>query len=365
LVEIAKALGKGAQLLILDEPTSGLNEEDAARLLDLLRDLKAHGLTSIMISHKLDEIAAIADAITVLRDGHSIESYPVEAGKVDEDRIIRAMVGRPLDNRYPPRRQGDVPGEVVFEVRDWEVEDPLVPGRMLCKKSSFFLRRGEIVGFAGLMGAGRTELARSLFGRNFGIYRGGQIFVEGEPVEVDSVGKAIDLGMAYLPEDRKVLGLNLLDTVSKTIVAAKLSKISRGMLLDVNLQRRDAEESRRRVGIRTPDVDVSVSTLSGGNQQKTVVAKWLFPDPDVLMLDEPTRGIDVGAKYEIYQLVQGMAANGKAVMFISSELPELLGVCDRIYTVCEGRITGDLDRAEATPEKLMRLMTTLSSTATA
>ncbi|MDR0504291.1 MAG: sugar ABC transporter ATP-binding protein [Bifidobacteriaceae bacterium] len=359
LVEIAKALSKNVKLLILDEPTSGLNEDDANNLLDLLRSLKSKGVTSIMISHKLNEIAAIADAVTVIRDGQTVESYQVEAGHVDEDRIIRAMVGRSLENRYPEHQPRI--GETIFEVDGWQVEDPSVPGRMLCKDASFFLRRGEIVGFAGVMGAGRTELARSLFGRNFGVYRGGRIVLHGQEVEFKTVGQAIDKGVAYLPEDRKTLGCNLLDTVARTITTANLKAIKRSGLLDSNIELKVAEEFRQRIGIRTPSVEVGISTLSGGNQQKVVIAKWLFPEPDVLIMDEPTRGIDVGAKFEIYKLMQAMADDGKAVMMISSELPELLGVCDRIYTICEGRVTGVFDRGQADQETLMRHMTTLAS----
>ncbi|MDR1293872.1 MAG: sugar ABC transporter ATP-binding protein [Bifidobacteriaceae bacterium] len=361
LVEIAKALSKNVKLLILDEPTSGLNEDDADNLLGLLRGLKSKGITSIMISHKLNEIAAIADSVTVLRDGKTVESYSVEAGKVDEDRIIRAMVGRSIEDRYPAHESHI--GDVVMEVRNWRVEDPNVPGRLVCKDSSFFLRAGEVVGFAGVMGAGRTELARSLFGRNYGVHLGGEVLIKGKPVELTTVSRAVNHGLAYLPEERKTYGMNLLDTVRKTIVAADLKSILSGGLLDLDREQMVAEEYRRSVGIRTPSVDAGVSTLSGGNQQKVLVAKWMFPNPDILILDEPTRGIDVGAKVEIYTLVHQLAAQGKAVMFISSELPELLGVCDRIYTVCEGRITGVLDVADATQEKLMRQMTTLSQPA--
>jgi putative multiple sugar transport system ATP-binding protein len=360
LVEIAKALSKDVKLLILDEPTSGLNEEDAGNLLDLLRGLKAKGIASIMISHTINEIAAVADSVTVLRDGLTVESYAVEAGHVDEDRIIRAMVGRTLDNRYPTHTPNI--GETVIEVRGWRVEDPNVPGRLVCKDSSFFIRRGEVVGFAGVMGAGRTELARSLFGRNYGVYRGGQIFLHGKPVTITSVGSAIKHRLAYLPEDRKTLGLNLLDTVSRTVASANLRAILRGGLIDALQEASVAERYRKSVGIKAPDIGVGVSTLSGGNQQKVVLAKWLFPDPDVLILDEPTRGIDVGAKFEIYKLIFELADAGKAIMLISSELPELLGITDRIYTICEGRVTGLLDTVDADQEKLMRLMTTLSST---
>jgi putative multiple sugar transport system ATP-binding protein len=362
LVEIAKALSKDVKLLILDEPTSALNEEDTANLLDLLRGLKGRGITSIMISHKLNEIAAIADAITVIRDGRTVETYAVTAGQVDEDRIIKAMVGRSLDNRYPEHTSQI--GETIFEVKDWRVEDPNVPGRLVCKDISMYARAGEIVGLAGLMGAGRTELARSLFGRNYGIHLGGETFLNGQPVQLNTVEKAIRHKLAYISEDRKMLGLNLLDDVKYTTVSANLRGVlNRAGLIDWSEVRTAAEKYRRMLNTKTASVDVGVSTLSGGNQQKVVVAKWLFPDPDVLIMDEPTRGIDVGAKYEIYSIMHHLADQGKAIIMISSELPELLGVSDRIYTICEGRVTGMVDTADATQESLMRLMTNTAASA--
>ncbi|GAA3026639.1 multiple monosaccharide ABC transporter ATP-binding protein [Microbacterium dextranolyticum] len=358
LVEIARALSKNVRLLILDEPTSALNEEDSANLLALMKGLRSRGIAQIMISHKLNEIAEVSDSVTVIRDGRTVETYDVTAGDVDEDRIIRAMVGRSLDHRYPEHTP-DI-GDVLFEVRDWRVEHPQIPGRYICKDSSFVVRAGEIVGFAGLMGAGRTELARSLFGRNYGIYRSGQMFIRGREVHATTVQQAIRAGLAYVPEDRKTLGLNLLDTIKATIVSANLGAIVRGGLIDGSEELSVANGYRTSLRIKSPSVDVGISTLSGGNQQKAVLAKWMFPDPDVLILDEPTRGIDVGAKYEIYKLIHELADAGKAVVVISSELPELLGMSDRIYTICEGRITGELAREEADQERLMRLMTTSS-----
>ncbi|MCL2316767.1 MAG: sugar ABC transporter ATP-binding protein, partial [Actinomycetia bacterium] len=356
LVEIAKALAKNVKLLILDEPTSALNEEDAGNLLALLRELKGKGITSIMISHKIAELAAIADAITILRDGHTVETYPVTPGHVDEDRIIKAMVGRSLDARFPTHTPHI--GDVVFEVRGWTVEDPNVPGRLLCNDMSLDARAGEIVGLAGLMGAGRTEFARSVFGHNFGVFRGGQIVVHGREVKLKNVQAAIDAGLAYVSEDRKMLGLNLLDDVKFTVVSAWLRGVCTKLhLIERPRMRAVAEEYRAALNIKTPSVDAGIATLSGGNQQKVVLAKWLFPKPDVLILDEPTRGIDVGAKYEIYKIIQQLADQGKAVIFISSELPELLGIADRIYTICEGRITGMVDKTQTSQEELMRLMT--------
>ena len=359
LVEIAKALSKNVRVLILDEPTSALNEDDSAHLLDLMRGLKARGITCLMISHKLNEIAAIADAVTVIRDGRTVETYDVVAGKVDEDRIIRAMVGRSLENRYPHRTPQI--GETLAEVQGWRVEHPTIPGRLIVKDANFTVARGEVVGFAGLMGAGRTELARSLFGHSYGTYLSGELLIEGKPVDNTTVQKAIAAGISYVTEDRKTLGLNLIDDIKTTIVSANLGGIVRRLLLQPQLESSVAEGYRRDLRIKSPSVDVGVATLSGGNQQKVVLSKWLYPSPKLLILDEPTRGIDVGAKYEIYKLIHQLADEGKGVIVISSELPELLGICDRIYTICEGRITGDLMASEADQETLMRRMTTTST----
>ncbi len=358
LVEIAKALSKNVKLLILDEPTSALNESDSANLLELMKDLKSRGITCIMISHKLNEIAAISDAVTVIRDGHTVESYDVVAGEVDEDKIIKAMVGRSIENRYPEHESH--PGEVIFEVKNWCVEDPDVEGRMVCKHESFNVRAGEIVGFAGLMGAGRTELMRSIFGKNYGIYRGGTIKIKGKEVKLNSVESAIKHGIAYVPEDRKNLGLNLLDCIRTTVVAADLDKITKHGMLDLNEEKVAAEDYRNQLKIKTSHVDKGVTTLSGGNQQKVVLSKWMFTEPDILILDEPTRGIDVGAKYEIYKLIHQLADAGKAVILVSSELPELLGMADRIYTIFEGSITGEISAEEADQEILMKKMTITS-----
>ena len=358
LVEIAKALSKDVKLLILDEPTSALNEDDSENLLNLMLELKSNGITCIMISHKLNEIAKVSDAVTVIRDGRTVENYEVEAGKVDEDRIIKAMVGRSIENRYPEHVSR--PGEVVFEVDDWTIEDPEVPGRLVCKQSTFNVRKGEIVGFAGLMGAGRTELMRSIFGRNYGIYRGGTIKIEGKEVNIPDVSSAIKHGIAYVPEDRKNLGLNLLDSIRKTIVSANIEKILKHGLIDFDEELKAAGEYKKAVGIKAASVNMGVTTLSGGNQQKVVLSKWMFTEPKILILDEPTRGIDVGAKYEIYKMIHVLADQGMAVILVSSELPELLGMADRIYTISEGRITGELAREEADQEMLMKKMTTLA-----
>ena len=268
------------------------------------------------------------------------------------------MVGRSIENRYPEHVSN--PGKVIFEVSDWWVEDPEVEGRMVCKGSSFNVRAGEIVGFAGLMGAGRTELMRSIFGHNYGIFRGGTLKIKGKEVKINSVESAIKHGIAYVPEDRKNLGLNLLDSIRQTIVSADLDRIIKRGLLSFEEEQKAAEKYRESVRIKAPSVDVGVNTLSGGNQQKVVLSKWMYTEPDVLILDEPTRGIDVGAKYEIYKLIHELADQGKAVVLVSSELPELLGMADRIYTIFEGSITGELAKEEASQEALMKRMTITS-----
>ncbi len=362
LVEIAKALNKSVKLLILDEPTAALNESDSQHLLDLLRGLQGKGITSIMISHKLNEIEAIADSITILRDGRTIETLDVDADGVDEDRIIRGMVGRVLEHRFPERNSKI--GDVFFEVKNWNVQHPQVSERMVVKNSSFSVRRGEVVGFAGLMGAGRTELAMSIFGRAYGNYLSGQLFKDGKEIKLHNVHEAIEAGLAYVSEDRKALGLNLLDDIKRSIVSAKLSKISSVDVVDDVEEYQLAEAYRKSLRIKTPSVDEGVNKLSGGNQQKVVLAKWMFTDPDLLILDEPTRGIDVGAKTEIYGIIRDLAAQGMGIIMISSELPELLGVSDRILTIFEGRITNDLLVEQATPENLMRSMTSSDKKAT-
>ncbi len=359
LVEIAKALSKDVKLLILDEPTSALNEGDSQHLLGLMTGLRERGVTCIMISHKLNEIEQISDSITIIRDGKSIETLRVKEDGVDENRIIRGMVGRDLESRFPDH----VPeiGEKLFEVKNWTVRHPNVADRLVCKSESFYVRRGEIVGFAGLMGAGRTELMRSIFGQSYGVFVSGTLLKDGQELQLKSVPAAIDAGLAYVTEDRKTLGLNLLDDIKRTTVSAKLKRITHGLVVDERDEYKYAEEYRQSMRTKAPTVDEGVSKLSGGNQQKVVLAKWLFTEPDVLILDEPTRGIDVGAKFEIYGIVQRMAAEGKAVILVSSELPELLGLSDRIYTICEGAITGVLDKGHADQESLMRLMTKTSS----
>ena len=340
LIEIAKALNKDVKLLILDEPTAALNENDSQHLLDLILGLKAKGIASIMISHKLNEIEQIADEITIIRDGHTVETLDISRGEINEDRIIRGMVGRSLESRSPDRTPEI--GEVFFEVKDWWVQHPTVSERMVVKGSSINVRRGEVVGIAGLMGAGRTEFMMSLFGRSYGTFLGGQVVKDGQEISMPDVSSAIKHGLAYVSEDRKVLGLNLLDTIKRSVVAAKLSKISRRGVVDERQEFSIAEQYRKALRIKAPSVEEGVGKLSGGNQQKVVLARWMFTDPDLLILDEPTRGIDVGAKAEIQEAVAELAEDGVAVVFISSELEEVVRLSERIVVLKDHRKIGEI-----------------------
>ncbi|MDA4887028.1 sugar ABC transporter ATP-binding protein [Streptomyces sp. MS2A] len=359
LVEIAKALSKKVKLLILDEPTAALNDEDSGKLLDLILQLKEQGMTSIIISHKLNEIRKVADSVTIIRDGRSIETLDVKAAETTEDRIISGMVGRDLENRFPDRtpHQPEKGAAPALEIRNWTVHHPIDQQRKVVDDVSIEVRRGEIVGIAGLMGAGRTELAMSVFGRTYGRHAGGTVLRDGKEIRTKTVPEAVGHGIAYVTEDRKHYGLNLIDTINRNISLTALGKVSKRGVVDEHGERQVAEDYRKSMNIKAPTVFEPVGKLSGGNQQKVVLSKWIFAGPEVLILDEPTRGIDVGAKYEIYTVIDRLAAEGKAVVFISSELPELLGMCDRIYTMAAGRLTGEFSRAEASQEALMRQMT--------
>lgn len=353
LVEIAKAFSKNVQLLILDEPTAALNEDDSANLLELIKEFKKQGITSIIISHKLNEITAIADNVTIIRDGKSIETLSNE--QIDENRIIKGMVGRDLTNRYPDREPKI--GNKIFEVKNWNVYHPLDRTRKVNNNLDFHIKSGEIVGIAGLMGAGRTEFAMSVFGKSYGSNISGQIIKDNKEIKINNVSDAIKNRIAYLSEDRKNYGLNLLQDIKENVTLASLSKISNKGVIDKEKEIIEAEKYRDNMRIKTKDIYQNVGSLSGGNQQKVVLGKWLMSEPDVLFLDEPTRGIDVGAKFEIYSIIEQMARAGKAICIISSELPEILGMCDRIYTMNEGRFTGDIPKEGATQEELMKLMT--------
>ena len=353
LVEIAKALSKNCKVLILDEPTAALNEKDSKNLLDLLRSLQKEGMTCIIISHKLNEISYVADSITVLRDGKAVANF--DAADVTEDDIIRHMVGRELNNRYPEKTHTPT-DEVFFEVKNWTTHHPDFPERKVVKDVNLFLRKGEVVGLSGLMGAGRTELAMSLFGRSYGCNTSGEVYLGGKKINTSSVSKAIKNGIAYLSEDRKTYGLVLGQTINKNISLANLDRVSNLGVLNLNQEIEETGENSRQFGVKCSSIFQEAGNLSGGNQQKVVLAKWMFNLPDVLILDEPTRGIDVGAKYDIYCIINQLAAAGKCVLVISSELPEILGICDRVYVMNEGEIKGELPIAEANQESIMRLL---------
>ncbi len=356
LVEIAKALSKRVKLLILDEPTAALNDEDSAHLLDLLRHLKGQGITCIIISHKLNEIASIADKTTIIRDGRVIETLDMAGGKVDQERIIKGMVGREMENRYPQHTA--TIGEEIMRVENWTAYHAEETSRVVVDNVNIKVHRGEIVGLAGIMGAGRTELARSIFGHSWGSRISGKVFINGKEAKVSTIRDAIDSGIAYATEDRKRYGLNLIDDIKRNISMASLKDFLKRGLVDDNREYVVASEYRESMNIKAPSVNSIVGKLSGGNQQKVVLSQWINTKPEVLILDEPTRGIDVGAKYEIYTIIQNLADSGKGVIVISSELPELLGICDRVYAISEGRITGEVEKKDFKPELLMKYMTT-------
>lgn len=352
LVEIAKALAKDVKLLILDEPTASLNESDSQALLELMLEFKKQGMTSIIISHKLNEISYVADKITVIRDGSTIETMDKEVDDFSENRIIRGMVGRELSNRFPARENVKI-GEICMEVDHWTVHHLMTPAKKVVDDVSFYVRRGEVVGISGLMGAGRTELAMSLFGHSYGTGISGTIKMNGKEVHLKNVRQAIDHKLAYVTEDRKGNGLILTNPIYTNTSLAKMDKVSRYGVIDKLKEVQIAEDYRQKLHTKAPSVYQNVGNLSGGNQQKVLLAKWMLTDPDVLILDEPTRGIDVGAKYEIYCIINDLVAAGKSVIIISSELPEVLGMSDRIYVMNEGKMVGEVDGKEATQEIIM------------
>ena len=352
LVEIAKALSKDAKLLILDEPTSSLNETDSKALLDLLLKLKAErGLTSIIISHKLNEVSYVADKITVIRDGSTIETLTKGVDDFSEARIIKGMVGRELSDRFP-KREPHI-GEVKMEIKNWNVYHPLYKERKVVDNVNLYVKKGEVLGISGLMGAGRTELAMSVFGKSYGENITGQTFIDGKEVHLNTVSQAIKNGLAYVTEDRKGNGLILSNPIKINTTLANLDEVSNRKVIDKHKEYSVAVEYKEKLKTKCPTVEQNVGNLSGGNQQKVLLAKWMFADPEILILDEPTRGIDVGAKYEIYCIINQLVAEGKSVIMISSELPEILGMCDRIYVMNEGKMVGELDAKDATQEKIM------------
>ena len=355
LIEIAKALSKNVKLLILDEPTAALNETDSDNLLSLLRGLKQQGVTCIMISHKLKEVISIADTVTVLRDGQTVCTLDAAKGEVSEPVLIKHMVGREIENIYP-KREHKRSDEVALEVRNWNAHSQAL-GRDILKDVNFNVKKGEIVGFAGLMGSGRTELALSLFGNPTGFQVKGDLYINGEKKEFKRPEEAIDAGLAYVTEDRKAKGLILIQDVKQNITLANLQEVAQRGVIDGNAEVKVANDYRVSLNVKTPSIEQKVGNLSGGNQQKVSLGKWLFVKPNILILDEPTRGIDVGAKFEIYTLMNGLVQQGMSIIMISSELPEVLGMSDRVYVVSGGRIAGELPTHEATQEKIMQLAT--------
>lgn len=354
LIEIAKAMAKKVELLILDEPTAALNDEESRKLLEIMLELKKQGITCIIISHKLNEIEYVSDAITIIRDGHTIETLEKGKDEFSEDRVIKGMVGRELTNRYPVREEVNI-GDIIFEVKNWNVYHPDDAQRQVIKDVDLHVRAGEVVGLAGLMGAGRTELAMSIFGRSYGQKISGTVFINGKEATIKSVKDAIDNKLAYVSEDRKNYGLVLIDDIKRNMTMAALRNFfSKKGVVNSNDEIIAAEEYRKKINVKTNSINQTVSSLSGGNQQKVVLAKWMLTQPDILILDEPTRGIDVGAKYEIYCIINELAKEGKAVIVISSEMPEIIGTCDRVYIINEGEIAGELTKEEISQEGIMQ-----------
>jgi len=352
LVEIAKALAKNAKLLILDEPTSSLNETDSRALLDLMLEFKKQGMTMIIITHKLNEVVYVADKITVVRDGSTIETMDKHTETIDEDRIIKGMVGREITDRFP-KREGVKIGDINMEVDNWTVYHPLYTERKVVDNVSFNVRKGEVVGIYGLMGAGRTELAMSIFGRSYGSEITGTLKIDGKEVVLKNPRAAINAKLAYVTEDRKGNGLVLSNPIRVNNSLANMFGVSSRGVIDVDKEYQVALDYKNKLKTKAPTVEQNVGNLSGGNQQKVLLAKWMFTDPDILILDEPTRGIDVGAKYEIYCIINDLVAMGKSVIMISSELPEVIGMSDRIYIMNEGRFMGEMKASEATQENIM------------
>jgi putative multiple sugar transport system ATP-binding protein len=353
LVEIARALSKKTELLILDEPTSSLNDDESEKLLNLMLEFKKQGITLVMISHKLNEVLKVADTVTILRDGRSISTYDVKKDNLTEEIIIKDMVGRDLTHRFPERKSS--PGETVMEVKNWNVYHPDYHTIKIVDNASFFLRKGEILAFCGPMGAGRTELMMSIFGNSYGFRSEGDLIIKGKKHHFKDPRSAISSGLGYISEDRKNLGLVLIQDVKTNITHSSLNKISKFGVINNQQEIKEAERYRKDLYIRTPSINQYVRNLSGGNQQKVAVSKSLLADPEILIVDEPTRGIDVGAKTEIYGIMNNMIAAGKSVIMVSSELPEALGMADRIYVMNEGKIKGVLNKEEATQEKIMHM----------
>lgn len=352
LIEIAKALSKDVKLLILDEPTAALNEDDSENLLNILKDLREQGITSVLITHKLNEVMEVADTITVLRDGQTIKSLNCNEQDVSEDDIVKLMVGRELTNRYPERTPEI--GDVMMEVKNWSVYSPMDSSKKVIDNSSIHVRKGEIIGISGLMGAGRTEFAMSIFGKSFGSRIEGELYLKGKKVDLNSPKEAIEAGLSYLTEDRKEKGLILIQDVKQNISISSLKSMTERGVINDNEEIKHANYYKDVMRIKTPNIEMKVMNLSGGNQQKVALSKWMLTNPDVLIVDEPTRGIDVGAKYEIYTIMNKIVAEGKSVIMISSELPEILGMSDRVYVMNEGKIVAELSGEDMNQETIMK-----------
>ena len=352
LVEIAKALAKKAKLLILDEPTSSLNETDSKALLDLMLEFKKQGLTMIIITHKLNEVVYVADKITVIRDGSTIEDLDCKQDNIDEARIIKGMVGREMTDRFPKRHDVEI-GETNLEVKNWTVYHPIYEGRKVVDNVNFNVKKGEVVGIYGLMGAGRTELSMSIFGQSYGADITGDLLLQGKSITLKSPRAAIDAGIAYVTESRKVNGLVLTNSIKVNTTLANMKDVSNNNIIDPDKEYAVAVEYKDKLRTKTPTVEQNVGNLSGGNQQKVLLSKWMFANPEILILDEPTRGIDVGAKYEIYCIINDLVKAGKSVIMISSELPEVIGMSDRIYVMNEGKFIAEMPASEATQENIM------------
>ncbi|NLE20025.1 MAG: sugar ABC transporter ATP-binding protein [Clostridiales bacterium] len=342
MVEICKAVNRNCKVLIMDEPSATLTEKEQALMFGTVRKLKAGGVTVIYISHRLEEIFDLCDTVTVLRDGAHIATKPVR--DVTRDELVSMMVGRTVTKEYP--RAGTQPGEVVLEARG-------ISRKGVLENISFQLRRGEVLGIAGLVGSGRTELARALLGIDR--MDRGEVLLRGQPVRIDTFRKAIKSGLSLVPEDRKSQGLVQIAAVSRNICMVNMDAAASGFVMSAAKEREISREYVDKLDISTPSVDTETQYLSGGNQQKVVIAKWLLEDSDIIILDEPTRGIDVGAKSEIYNLIVSLVAQGKSVLMISSELPEVIGMSDRVLVIHEGRLAGELARGEATQERIMSL----------
>ena len=346
MVEIAKAVSRDCKVLILDEPTAALTQTEIDELFRIMADLKSKGIGMIYISHRMDEIKTISDRITVMRDGEYVGT--VDTDSVTKDEIINMMIGRVVYE--DPKTHSEVPedAETVLEVKN------LTSGNLF-KNVSFKLRKGEVLGFSGLMGAGRTEVARAIFGAD--PIDSGEIYVNGKPVSIKSPKDAVNLGIGYLSEDRKRYGLMLDKSVAENTALASLDKYIKFGIINDRKIKEEAQIENAKLKTKTPSMEQALKNLSGGNQQKVIIARWLIKNSDILIFDEPTRGIDVGAKSEIYTLMNELARSGKSIIMISSELVEILRMSDRVLVMCEGKKTGELDISEANQEKIMQLAT--------